>query len=59
MRYKEGKLVEINVKEITLAPGNSIVSFDGDYSEADTYKIMILDADGKIAPQTIKKSGKN
>ena len=57
--YKEGKLVEINVKEITLAPRNSIVSFDGDYSEADTYKIMILDADGKIAPQTIKKSGKN
>ncbi len=57
--YKEGKLIEVSVKEITLSPGNSIVSFDGDFSEADSYKIMILDADGKIAPQTIKKSGKN
>ncbi len=57
--YKEGKLIEVSVKEIALSPGNSIVSFDGDFSEADSYKVMLLDTDGKIAPQTIKKSGKN
>ena len=47
--FEEGKLIEISAKEITLNPGNSIVSFDGDFSEADSYKIMILDENGKIS----------